>query len=530
MKKNKATAHKKTRNAVNLPSLISYAVNASNQINYWNKDNADDYTSDTSKLAFKRPKRSSHTPSVKNKYYKRAATHIKNTLFDSKAKTKSKIALNTYHKYLSVIRAELKRQTKRNHPLLQNSIESLALRYPAYASLLHQIPKHDAEMIGLARSNALNELLSKKKDDADKLYTELKKTDYVHPLISLLTKTDAQVQRRSNDLATNLDVRKSNVMRFNYHEIMNIIDSGFESSDFNTLSVAIALATGRRSIEIVYTGDFKKSGENDLIFSGQAKRGVGVEVESYNIPTLVSADRIIDAFHTLRSTDEYEALEADYSHLHEKVRNAKINQRVSRMLNYRAKQLLDPSAKRNKNSHIESPRQFKDTRTIATKIALDKIHTTKKYSSVDTNVFIKNYLGHDDYEASKNYQHILIDYNEPKAQAPKKIELSEIVDIKALELMNLNVDATHDRAVIKLHDKVKAFALRTGTTITQAAIYKGKKINGKLDKAGGSLPVVKRYLAVEGMQQTVDSYNSQFTQDAPAKVTPAPRRRRRSKA
>ncbi len=506
--------HKKSRNVSGLPELKNYAVEGVKQVDYWDKSNTDDSDDLGKNPPFKRPSRSAHTPSVKTKYYKRIAQHIKNRLFDSKSKKSKTILLGTFRRYLSIIRREIKMKVNSHHPEFVSNIEKLCQAYPQYKDVVQHLPALDADTIGGEYKHALDVLKDKVKQDADAMYNKLRKIEYKHPIMAFLTISDVQYARWNEELNTNLAQRKNNQVEFNYHEIMKIIDYCFEKNDFYHLLTGIALATGRRAVEIVYQGDFKKKGQFELTFSGQAKKGVGIKTKPYNIPTVVDAGRIMKAFQTLRKSELYREIKKAHGDKPEKIRNAAINQKIGRHSNYTAKRLLDPDATTASNGSVKSSRKFKDTRAIAVRIALDMIRP-ERFSHVDENAFIAAYCGHTSYKESSNYQHVKIS-TEPSQRKPTEQSVEKFtenktkvkaVDISALEAMDSLIEQTRDRGVMKQHQRVKALALRINWKLTQSAIYKGRKVNGEVIKAGGSLPIVKRYLAVRGMADAIKKHH-----------------------
>jgi len=507
--------HKKSRNVSKLPELISYAVSGIKQVEYWSITDEGGCNSQDKYLPFKRPKRSSSAPSVRYKYYKRIARHIKNTLFNSKTRKAAPITLGTYRRYLSQIRREIKTQVNSNHPDFSNNLYILADKYYNYISLLEKLESSDASNIGAVYKEVLDDLKSRRNDDADSLYNELRKIEYKHPIMKLLTISDVQYARWNEQLNSNLSERKNNQTEFNYHKIMSIIDLCFKKDDFYHLLTGIALATGRRAVEIAYQGNFEVKGSYELLFSGQAKKGVGIKTKPYSIPTLIKTDRIMSAFQKLRKSKLYLSLVADYDEQPEKLRNQAINQKIGRRSNYTVKRLLDPRAKTAANGTLKSKVQFKDTRGIAVRIALDLIRP-KRFVNVDENAFIAAYCGHGSYKESSNYQHIKINMDKPEIETQdtkEAIEASDsnkktVIDISDLEAIDLIIDSTRDRAVIKQHGRVKDFAKQTGWKLNQSAIYKGKKVDGAITKAGGSLVVVKRYLAIEGVSNAIKRYNT----------------------
>ncbi|OKH29695.1 hypothetical protein NIES2119_32045 [[Phormidium ambiguum] IAM M-71] len=67
-----------------------------------------------------------------------------------------------------------------------------------------------------------------------------------------------------------------------------------DSDHWPTLSAALIALTGRRPTEVVWCGRFEAASDYTLMFSGQLKKG-NIETPSFEIPTLIEANRVLDA-------------------------------------------------------------------------------------------------------------------------------------------------------------------------------------------------------------------------------------------
>ncbi|NES18054.1 MAG: hypothetical protein F6K41_03795, partial [Symploca sp. SIO3E6] len=77
-----------------------------------------------------------------------------------------------------------------------------------------------------------------------------------------------------------------------------------EEPHWAKVSIAFALGTGRRMVEVHVLGQFKVTGEYQLHFSGQAKtRGAEGAKEEYDIPTLFPASQLIAALEYLEKKE-----------------------------------------------------------------------------------------------------------------------------------------------------------------------------------------------------------------------------------
>ncbi|NES18157.1 MAG: hypothetical protein F6K41_04325 [Symploca sp. SIO3E6] len=83
------------------------------------------------------------------------------------------------------------------------------------------------------------------------------------------------------------------------HQTLQDLMEGFEPH-WTSVSIAFALGTGRRMVEVHALGQFEVTGEYELHFSGQAKtRGADGAADEYDIPTLFPASQLIAALEYL---------------------------------------------------------------------------------------------------------------------------------------------------------------------------------------------------------------------------------------
>lgn len=90
-----------------------------------------------------------------------------------------------------------------------------------------------------------------------------------------------------------------------------------DSPAWENIAAGLAVVTGRRAAEILSTAQFKKKTQWSVVFTGALKRrGEPVEM-SFEIPTLTTADRVIDALNRLRA-ELPEATELDPREINQK--------------------------------------------------------------------------------------------------------------------------------------------------------------------------------------------------------------------
>ncbi|MGF1489398.1 MAG: protelomerase family protein, partial [Prochloraceae cyanobacterium] len=133
----------------------------------------------------------------------------------------------------------------------------------------------------------------------------------------------------------NQPVKKSTVNRINSKlplypkPIIERATELLESNSWAKVAAGLIALTGRRPTEIAWSGNFTPESNYSLIFSGQLKKGA-IESQSFSIPTLIEADRILVAFQRLRNLqrNKTKILEIDNIPKATKATNSQINRCV----------------------------------------------------------------------------------------------------------------------------------------------------------------------------------------------------------
>jgi hypothetical protein len=237
------------------------------------------------------------------------------------------------------------------------------------------------------------------------------------------------------------------------------------------------MATGRRFIEVVKLGRFKKTGDFTLEFSGQAKKRGGVDYsETYEIYTAVDAQLCIDAFEQLRSLPEISSLD-QYDKLgHVKSTDA-INKRCAKTANEAAKKTFG------RDSAV-----FKDSRAMWARIVFERnFKSDPKWAKKDEDVFWQEMLGHDDMETQKSYKGFKINYDDIDVDDSDEPPVTRSEAIQALDKLDA---IQHRKAMLKLHEWVKeALANDPHAKITQSLITR---------TLGSSRLVISDYMKLAG--------------------------------
>jgi hypothetical protein len=435
--------------------------------------------------------------SPKTKRFTRLANSIKKKLRGDKRRfgkdKQEPIALSTYHSYLTEIRNELKRLNIKHHAL-PVKIKAMSKRYPEYASLLEKILSEPALSVGAIKADAMKQI------QADKLgsqrtqaYKAVKLLKVDHDVITRLVKSDVEKADRKTNEEQSLKEKKQNAVTLNYQTIERMMSDLLESKAYSKQALGLALASGRRSIEVLYTADLKATGKNTVLFDGQAKKRYGTDASEYQIYTLIPANKFVKAFKEFRKMGVVNDMHSDANREPENKRNSFINSRASKTLNEATKRAFN-----------DSERMYKDSRAIYTRICLDKFFTSDEWKNIDEDEFLKLLLGHSDYKDQRNYKQFKMDYNAPKDESDTKTPAKAKKDNTGkLDAINSKIRATNKRAMVALHERVKAWVSDNPEwALSQTVMTKPKGVG----KIGGSRKLIKEYMAVA--QPAIDEYNA----------------------
>ena len=189
-----------------------------------------------------------------------------------------------------------------NKRTIKAKIKNLAEKYPTYAYYINNLDKKNNML------NAKVELI-KTINESTSLYDELKAIKIDHELVVSLKISNKDSAHFNKDKETRLKQKKNNVVFVDYPKYMDQITTILENPNmyFNDsvsgiapLIFALCAATGRRLIEIVFTGDFKTKGKNGLIYTGTAKKRNNNNDENL-IYALIDSEIVVSALDILRN-------------------------------------------------------------------------------------------------------------------------------------------------------------------------------------------------------------------------------------
>lgn len=381
----------------------------------------------------------------KTKRLERLAKRVKNGLYeDRRRKDEAKLAPSSYRRYLTSIRKAITEQNWRHHSI-EETVARLAKRYPRWAEGLQAMLDHEGiTELRLAHRDLLNEI---RRDGDDAAYEAVRAMKLDHEIMRHLTLPAATKVELAADAVERLETRATNTVEINFHWLMATINDLLSSTQlrgdgsiapyYSHLALGIALATGRREIEVLKLARFKKVGEFELEFSGQAKRREGVDYsEIFRIYTLVAADLVLEAFDKLRALPDVEELQS--------MDNMAVNNRVHSNLNKLAKRTFD-----------DETRVFKDSRAIWARLVFE-LHFNRdpRWKKVNETVFWREMLGHEDMDTQESYKVFKIDYTKPAATG-EAVEGQWANRLEALESLNGHERIKASTSLYKIHQWVK---------------------------------------------------------------------------
>lgn len=458
---------------------------------------------------------SEKTQSEKTKLYKRLAQKVKTELHDDGRKSDDvKLALTTYKRYMTTIRNAIRAAGYVHHSLngktaLAGTLPRAIKDYPEYAEMLETLRTEPAATMGARVHEILKTIQADKGNKRrNAAYSAVKGMKTEHEVIYHLTMDDVQRADVEDQQATALDTKKTNTVRMVYADIMAMIEDGLtQERSYSRRAFALALASGRRAVEVIYTGSFEKTGDNTVMFTGQAKKRAGIDAESFQIFTLCPADDFLKAFEAFRKMEEVQAIHSDFGSMAKDERNTAINARTAKTFNETAKAVMG-----------DNERTFKDSRAIYARICLDKSWD----KSTDEDVFVSRLMGHDDNKAQAHYKQFAIDYTAPATTetpatpapevTPKSAQLTTLPhDEKELRKVSKELAGARAaleafvaanpkrRAMLNYHNLVEEWAAANPSKqITFSALVKRDKggIGGNRDSVKDYLTVISDELSV----------------------------------
>ncbi len=471
--------------------------------------------------------------------YKRLAAKVINTYMrgGDNFKDGSKLKNSTLNKYLTKLRTAIRAANYRHHSLMTGAsrgwtttdketgktshyvtLAKLIHDYPDYANALESLRNEPALTIRkkvkeIAASVISAEYPTKKERELFKLITTGLKVE--HEILFHLALDGAQKTKVKAQQGEALERKQHDSVAVTEAAISSIISDGIASESIYKQLFALALASGRRFIEIAKLGAFKQVAGNKVLFSGQAKKRAGHVDQPYEIYTLIPADEFINAFNRLRESPKLAAIHERVSMKRDEKEmvtpdfyNATFNAITASSANAAAKKLMiaaglaagteDAATYSNTSTDVK----FKDSRAIYASICLKRYHEDSP--QLDDNAFVTALMGHEGGTAHLNYRQFRVAANpvEPVAIEPVAVEsvAVEPVITAAIEALIVAFNAIDNKrkALTRCHEKVVSWAATNHEKeITQTSLDKQAK--------AGNRELIREYLFV--MADAVSQYN-----------------------
>lgn len=381
-------------------------------------------------------------------------------------------------KITHVVRVE--KQLRKLSPDISNYatvVNKMAKDFPAWSHEIESLKTLKKE----DRADAI-ERLQAIFDETREFYPALDKLKIDHEVMRHLTKDSFSTDNKQAESKANLIFKKEGVVNIDYSkqmQLMSLLLSDSSAHQWEALAVGVAMATGRRSIEVLFQGEFEKIDNNRLKFTGQAKKRGGVTGDEMEIYSLADANVVLKALSRLRSFANIASLAGLKAERHYSV-NELVSNRTAGPLNKFMRDLIDRFP-----ITLEGHRRdwvFKDTRAMYAKTCFELFFKEdKRWAKKDENMFYQELLGHHDTDAQNHYMQFKI--HNAGAKWEPIVDDSPERRINAMKAMSDNewIAARESRsslhkAVIEMIEKdpwrtIKPIDIRKGRNYTMVKQY-----------------------------------------------------------
>jgi hypothetical protein len=431
------------------------------------------------------------TRGEKTKRIGRLAQRIKTKLYeDGRKAPEDKLKASSYRRYLTRLRNAVQAQNWRHHSI-EETCRRMAKHHPEYTPELHAMAEiTDIVPLRLAYRDLKNKI---KRDGNNAAYIEAKAMRIDHEIMRHLNLPPVTRDQMAEQAAIILEEKALNTIDIGYHWYVATAAEMLSAGTFSHLALGVAMATGRRAFEVLSQGRFKKVGEFELEFSGQAKQRLGVDYgSSYRIYTLVAADTVLDAIKRMRALPECASLQD--------MDATEVNRRTAKTLNVLTKRTFNDEA-----------RVFKDTRAIWARIMFETHFThDPRWARKSAEIFWREMLGHEDLETQESYKQFKIHYEDDQPSAVSHKFASRLEGLKSLD----EHPKIKGRAGLeRIHEWVKsAVEADPLVKINQRAI----SVN-----VGSYRPNIKEYFEIAADALGVPAHSANVVAEVPAVVAKA---------
>jgi len=346
---------------------------------------------------------------------KRLAKHIQTTLYgDGRKNASSKVKLTTFNRYMTTVRKAIA-ETGYTHHKLDDQLKKVAKKNAEHSDRilnLSNLPLLEVRVKLAEWKGELDKLFTSEDDNksskAKELYNAISDINPNPAIFAAMALKDADKKQFTKHQSDKVDEKQSALVEIELEDVKSTAAKLMATPDganaqAELMALGVAIAVGRRQVEICLQGEFKAVRGNAYMikFEGQAKaKG---KTGAYNIPTIAPASDVLAAIRKLRKLARITEIEALVNEMPEADRNTKFNN-LSRSFTLTAKEQLT-------QAFGIKPRganwMFKDSRAIYAKTAYllyqaDQEKQGKPVAADDK--FFTDNLGHTDKDAQKAYK------------------------------------------------------------------------------------------------------------------------------
>ncbi len=397
----------------------------------------------------------------------------------------------------NIMRLDLDKQIKHlssTHDKYRREIRNILLKSD-------QSEYTQAETIGKAKNDLLGLLDEHDASDAFDDVKALQVDSHIITWLYAYAISGSELKRAVRKETKKLNQKHRHTITVRMADIQQMITYGLSDSNksYGRLAVALALATGRRSIELLHTGRFEvvQGSFKPLKFKGQAKKKKGVIADNYLIYCIgCKPEDVVEGIKRLRKHPKVAETLTKAQEIPAHKRNRFIKERTH------SARLDATTVAFNHNAD----RTFKDTRAIYASICVDTMKPKDSYyhEKQTDEVFLSDLLGHNSIKEQLHYKQFVIDYEagvSAKVSPMKKFDAvyegdaPTPFDTLDVAIDNMEIHKRSRTALLRLNEKVKAYAIANPSTrITKTLVLK---------KIGCSKNVADNYLGAKDKQGKV---------------------------
>lgn len=386
----------------------------------------------------------------RTKHYQRAAQKLRSRMYeDGRRSDNTKLSLMSYRRYLSDVRKALRALDWKHHSL-PKVVDRLSRKYPEFKKELHKLVSQDSEKMRRSHTElcqtAKAQYKATRQTKYRDAYDDFKKMYLDHDVLRHLAMQPTDKDDITDADKEALERKKTSTISINYNWILARINELTNSSQFSYQALGLALACGRRSVEILYQGRFKATGENTVEFSGQAKERGGADYKTkYTIYTLIPAQDFCEKLKAFRKLEPVAALK-QYDELPETQRNTEINRRTAKTLNTATKKVFGDDAA-----------MFKWSRAIWARVVYTlHFEKDKQWQNTDEDIFWREMLGHDRDDTQQHYKYVKLSFDaieDDYADEPEYTNKDgENIRVKRLLRLAKDYRVANRKALVKINE------------------------------------------------------------------------------